>query len=267
MENGIPEAFWKKVAAAKKRALMLDYDGTLAPFTVDRDCAVPYPGVREAIIELMEQGTRIVVISGRRAMEVNSLLRTTHIPEIWGLHGFEKQMPDGSVAVGASSSGERSAIVRAAETARELAGEPAVEQKLSGVAVHFRAMSPNDAEMIKGALVAKWKELGIFRSFTVREFDGGIEMRLWWVTKANAVLSVLSGADEGRAAAYLGDDDTDEDAFRAIKGKGLGVLVRPEFRETEAEAWIRPPEELMQFFGRWLAACSSGRESEVKKDD
>jgi trehalose-6-phosphatase len=55
------------------------------------------------------------------------------------------------------------------------------------------------------------------------------------------------------AAAYLGDDATDEDAFKAIRGRGIGVLVRPQFRATAADFWLKPPEELLEFLERWHA--------------
>jgi trehalose-6-phosphatase len=54
--------------------------------------------------------------------------------------------------------------------------------------------------------------------------------------------------------AFLGDDLSDEAAFRAVRriGKrGLSVLVRREFRETAAEIWLRPPGELLIFLERW----------------
>ena len=65
---------------------------------------------------------------------------------------------------------------------------------------------------------------------------------------------VLSGAPPGTVAAYLGDDLTDEDAFRALPEGALGVLVREELRPTDAGAWVRPPEGLLDFLDRWLAA-------------
>lgn len=67
--------FIRKVARAPQSALLLDYDGTLAPFHQDRYKAVPYPGVTTLLQSIMETGrTRLVVITGRRAHEVIPLL-------------------------------------------------------------------------------------------------------------------------------------------------------------------------------------------------
>ena len=82
-------------------------------------------------------------------------------------------------------------------------------------------------------------------------FDGGVELRTVGCNKQYAVKAVLSETAEASAIAYLGDDITDEDAFRAVKNRGLGVLVRPQFRETAADLWIRPPEELVEFMRHW----------------
>jgi trehalose 6-phosphate phosphatase len=51
--------------------------------------------------------------------------------------------------------------------------------------------------------------------------------------------------EEGAMIAYLGDDLTDEDAFRAVKGYRLGVLVRAELQPTLVDLWLRPPGELL----------------------
>jgi trehalose-6-phosphatase len=70
------------------------------------------------------------------------------------------------------------------------------------------------------------------------------------------VRTILAESLPDAAVAYLGDDRTDEDAFRALNGKGLTVLVRPEYRPTAAEVWLQPPQELIQFLEEWL--CASG---------
>ena len=76
--------------------LLLDYDGTLAPFRVDRFHAWPWAGVRELLARIeWQRRTHIAVITGRTADEIVPLLGIDPPPEIWGLHGAERLFPDG----------------------------------------------------------------------------------------------------------------------------------------------------------------------------
>jgi len=59
--------------------------------------------------------------------------------------------------------------------------------------------------------------------------------------------------------AYLGDDATDEDAFRILNGRGLTVLVGPKYHFTAAQIWLKPPDELYDFLRSWITACEGGR--------
>jgi trehalose-phosphatase len=95
-------------------------------------------------------------------------------------------------------------------------------------------------------------------NLSLEAFDGGLELRALGRNKGDAVRDVLDEEGSLAAAAYLGDDRTDEDAFRAIRGRGLSVLVRPELRETAADWWLIPPADLLWFLGRWHAACAEG---------
>lgn len=94
------------------------------------------------------------------------------------------------------------------------------------------------------------------RSFlTLDYFDGGVELHLPQCNKADAVRAILAELDVDTPVAYLGDDQTDEEAFRNLRDRGLRVLVRPHWRETEADIWLRPPLELSAFLHDWLQAC------------
>ena len=82
-------------------------------------------------------------------------------------------------------------------------------------------------------------------------FNGGLELRLSNISKASAIEEVMQRAGKESVVAFLGDDLTDEDAFAALDGRGLTVLVRPEYRETRAQVWLKPPGEMLAFLTRW----------------
>jgi trehalose-6-phosphatase len=77
--------------------------------------------------------------------------------------------------------------------------------------------------------------------------------------KGGAVEAIVDEAGQGRPVAYLGDDLTDEAAFRALdqaEGPHLSVLVCRQWRETAADVWLRPPAELRAILERWLEVAS-----------
>jgi trehalose-phosphatase len=249
-------AFEARIAAAQERVLMLDYDGTLAPFQVRPELAVPYPEAAASLRDIVRCGrTRVVIVSGRPADEVPPLLGLEPRPEIWGSHGRERLLPDGARSVAAPAPAVQAVLADAARAVQDALSQGArIETKLASVALHWRGLSDAIVERVRAGALARWEPLTRDRTVEMLAFDGGVEIRASGYTKANAVRAVLSGIGEDSAVAYLGDDMTDEDAFRAIKPRGLAVLVRPELRETAADVWLRPPAELASFLQLWAIA-------------
>ena len=248
--------FQARIAQASARVLMLDYDGTLAPFHVRPDLAVPYPEVAPILEKIVRAGrTRIVIVSGRPAGELPPLLKLDPRPEIWGSHGWERLLPDGRRVVEEPASDARATLGSAAAALeREMPEGARIERKLASIALHWRAASERDAERLRACALERWDPLTRDGKTEILPFDCGLELRAVGCNKQYAVKAVLSETPQESAVAYLGDDVTDEDAFRAIKSRGLGVLVRPEFRETAADVWIKPPEELASFLQYWISA-------------
>lgn len=246
-------AFFERLETASRRVLMLDYDGTIAPFNVRPDQAVPYPGVTELLRAIMRQGdTRLVIISGRRAADVAAVLPLESLPEIWGVHGWERMTRDGVLHSGEPSAEAKMAL---AEAAARAAGFPRsggrIEYKPASIALHWRGLPAASIEQLARSSESAWRPLAGNGTLEWLSFDGGVELRARGANKQRAVKTVLSETPPGAATAYLGDDVTDEDAFHAVKAQGLAVLVRPEYRETAADLWITPPHELLAFIGRW----------------
>lgn len=245
--------FLKQLSSAPARVLLLDYDGTLAPFVVDRTLARPYPEVPDLVGRIMAQGTRVVLVSGRPVRELLLLSGISPQPEVWGSHGLERLMADGRYEV-SSVPAHQDALLAAAALLRDAGLESQTEVKPGGVAVHWRGMDAIKAEKLAKEVPRLWKPLLDRAALRLLEFDGGLEIRVAGAGKGDAVRVILKEAGPGAAVAYLGDDQTDEDAFRALKGNGLTALVRPHSRPTTADIWLQPPHELLQFLQEWLRA-------------
>ena len=87
----VVEQFMNAVAQSPVSSLLLDYDGTLAPFCLNRQYAFPYPGMTALLQEIIDHGrTRVVMVTGRNAHEIIPLLALHPRPEIWGCHGSER---------------------------------------------------------------------------------------------------------------------------------------------------------------------------------
>ena len=111
---------------------------------------------------------------------------------------------------------------------------------------------PSDAaEEIYAKVTSRWEPLTEEAGLNLKLFDGGIELGVPGKDKGTAVQTILREMGDDAVTAYLGDDFTDEDAFSSINGKGLGILVRTEFRPTKAAVWLKPPRELLQFLDYW----------------
>lgn len=250
-------AFWQRLKEAPQRALLLDYDGTLAPFREAREEAVPYPGVREVLEAILEAGsTRMVIVSGRAIEDLLPLLRLKRPPEIWGCHGWERLLPGGGRELGDLPEGAAEALEEAAERLRRNGYEERCERKPVSVAIHWRGLEPEKIAEIDRETNRAWAPLAEGAGLELHPFDGGLELRVPGRDKGFAVRRIFADLDGRAAIAYLGDDLTDEDAFRAMGGRGLGVLVRRQPRPTAADLKLEPPEELLQFLRRWLAVCS-----------
>ena len=246
--------FFRELSQSADSALALDYDGTLAPFRVDRFAAVPYPGVAELIGRILKANrTRVVLVSGRPAEEVRDLLGIVPVPEIWGLHGRQRLRADGRSEILPMKDSDRETLEQAAAWLGSQRLEALAEFKAGSVAVHWRGLAPEESAEVRGRVTLAFGSLAERAGMALLEFDGGVELRSAEIHKGTAVRAIRSELAPDTPFAYLGDDLTDEDAFRALRGTGaLSVLVRPEWRETAAEVWLRPPDELLEFLAGWL---------------
>ncbi len=249
------DSLLRAVAAAAQSLLMLDYDGTLAPFRKDPAQAFPYPGISAVLQEIVRSGkTRVVIITGRNPYEVMPLLNISPPPEIWGLQGLQRLNPDGTSQLGPLDPSTVAELAAAEDWLRYQHLEHTAEFKTGSIAVHWRGLDQCDAEAMRGRVLMGWSPLAKHTRLDLLEFDGGIEIRAHTSDKGMAVRTILNEVSAGTPVVYLGDDTTDEKAFQVVNGRGLSVLVHARRRKTAAQAWLKGPDEVLDLLQRWLRA-------------
>jgi trehalose-phosphatase len=256
----LPRGFWRAVVSARHRLLLLDYDGTLAPFRLRRDGAVPFPGAR-AILERVAAApaTSVAVVSGRRLEPLARLLRTSGV-ELVGEHGWEVRRRDGRVSRKEVPKRRREALEEAMASAREAGFGARLERKRASVVLHTRGLPPARARALQRACASLWgggSDGGLLRLVPI---DGGIELRAPGRDKGTAVRDLLEACPTGTLPVFLGDDATDEDAFRAVRARGFGIRVGPSARRSFASGRIRSCAGVRAFLARWLEEVASSEE-------
>jgi trehalose 6-phosphate synthase/phosphatase len=238
-------------------ALFLDYDGTLTPIAARPEDA----RLGEAARQALEQAARTpnldtVIVSGRALEDVQRMVGVTGLTYV-GNHGFEVEGPGLSYRHDGVAK-YRATLDQAAEALAALAVPGAwVERKGMTVAYHLRGVAETDqmAAEEDAGVVLRRQRLAVRGGKCLVEGRPPIDWH-----KGHAVLYVLvrrHGADwpSRVRALYVGDDETDEDAFHSLRGIGRSIVVAPvpPERGTAADFRLPDPDAVLQLL-RWLAS-------------
>jgi trehalose 6-phosphate phosphatase len=238
-------------------AIFLDYDGTLTPIVNHPGDAWLSESMRQTLGTLAAR-VPVAILSGR---DLNDVRGRVHVDGIVyaGSHGFDIAGPGGlRKELGAAYL----SVLDASETElREALDEivgTQLERKHFSVAAHYRNVNENDAfkaALAVDAVAARHRELRRIDGKKVYELLPDID----W-DKGKAVLWLLETLDLVRGKVlpiYIGDDRTDEDAFRALQERGVGILVSKQSQPTAATYSLRDPHEVQQFLRDLTASLGS----------
>ena len=253
--KGAPH-LWGDLKKARSRFLAIDYDGTLAPFRIERMEAFPVKGARaslERISKLPETG--VAVISGRPVHEVTALLGLEGITII-GAHGWEEKRPGKAVRSRPLSPSQAAGLERAMLAAASFSDSGRIESKAASVAVHTRGLEAARAEKITSETLAAWSEFGAGNDLEIRHFNGGIELCAVGWDKGRALEALMGECHPGTYFVYIGDDRTDEDAFRSVRERGAGIRVGPEDSQSHATGCLKDCDAVGAFLKLWLETFS-----------
>jgi trehalose-phosphatase len=249
--DGIPD-FWERVGSAPERWLVLDYDGTLAPFRRNRMEALPVNGALQALETIRDSGTtNLAMLTGRPLRELLQLVGDLSIP-MAGSHGFEFLTPNGSIESGELTSRQESRLREAERQATALARNARVERKPASVGLHTRGMPESLAHELHERVSEVWSKGAESDDLECRRFSGGVELRLRSAHKGTALERLLEDRGPAALCVYVGDDETDEDAFAALPNSGIGIKVGPSGAATRAPGRLDDPNAVKEFLDTWI---------------
>ena len=245
----------------RRLAVFLDFDGTLAPIAERPEKARLAPAMRAAVADLAAVHNT-AIISGRGREDVRALVGLDALTYA-GDHGFDISFPDGGIAHNIDCEPFHAVIGDITERLeKDLAAISGAfaEPKWASVAVHYRqtpAAETAAVETAVKAVIADFDGLRLTPGKMVYEiqpdFDWNKGKAVQWLLEKTG----LSGP--GVVPVYIGDDVTDEDAFAAIAGSGIGIFVDDQEnsgpdRTSAANYKLRNPDEV-ELLLRKLAAC------------
>lgn len=242
--------------------VMLDVDGTLAPIAPRPDAAVVPPETRKLIAVLASlDHVHVALVSGRAAQDARRMVGVANVWAI-GNHGYQMTGPDGEEDVVAPEleNFKRAVAQAARKLETRVSTVPGVifEDKMWTLSIHYRLAPRDIVPRLRTAVNDTAAQLGL----RVTEGKEVLEVRPpARVDKGTAVLTLgtrLGGFAPGASLIYVGDDTTDEDAFRAIRHRSAEAVTVRVWRaeddgaaQTAAEFTVQSTDDVRRFL-EWL---------------
>lgn len=245
---------YKLMKKGKKTVFFFDYDGTLTPIVQQPDLARLSSEMREIIWQLSRK-YKLAIVSGRERKDLQALV---DIPEIFyaGNHGLDIVGPGISMIYPKVKKYLPVIENVSTDLVKILSTIPGViiEKKNISVAVHYRQVSKKDLPslrvLLKNILKEEMDHIQVMKGKKVVEILPNIE----W-NKGKAVLwimDVLGLNFSENMVFYLGDDTTDEDAFRILRTRGTGIFIADKDKISAADYRLSSPSEVKYWLEQFL---------------
>jgi alpha,alpha-trehalase len=233
-----------------RAAVFLDYDGTLTPIVSQPEDASLSDSMRQTLRELAARAPVVAILSGR---DLDDVRRRVNIDSIVyaGSHGFDIAGPHGLCRqMGTEFLSNLDTAEKELHKALDGISGARVERKRFSIAAHYRHVNENDVPKVKqavGEVATRHRKLRRINGKKVYELLPDVA---WDKGKAALWLLETLGLESrsgGIRPIYIGDDRTDEDAFRALEQRGIGILVSEQSQPTTAGYSLKNPVEVERF--------------------
>lgn len=262
MSQSQPLSLWRHLQTVLQRvvahewcALLCDYDGTLAPIVANPATARLSPVMHQVLTALVHHPRyRVAVVSGRALADLQTRVDGATL-YLAGNHGLEIVGPGAAYchpAIGRLQP-QLAALTPALRHDLEEIPGAWIEDKGLTLTVHFRGVPERFVPLLRRRVLRRLRPALEARELALRSGKASLEIRprVQW-GKGEAMRWIVEHMRLGRPATrgfavYMGDDETDEDAFRALDTAGLGVVVGDNRLYSAAHYCVESVEQTAQF--------------------
>lgn len=210
--------------AAPLLAVFTDFDGTLVEIAETPDAVEVSPDLADRLDRAARDFDHaFAVITGREIADIDRFLSPLHLP-VAGAHGAQRRRADGTLQnLDSSISDAANEIAEHLQPLVQANPDLLLEAKDGAVALHFRQA----AELEQACLIAMQEAVAVHPDFTLVEGKMVIEARPVGFDKGSALRAFMEEEPfVGRIPIFIGDDTTDEDAFRVAQEMGgIGIKL------------------------------------------
>jgi trehalose-phosphatase len=252
----------KKRLNNKSVALFLDYDGTISPLADKPDRASTPDETRRLLGDLLKiPENRLAVISGRALRDIKKRVGIDRIIYV-GNHGLEIEGPKIKFTSPVFMGYKRLLRSIRNDLGNRLVNINGIliEDKGISLSIHYRLVEESQLAHVKTVLHEATIVHVVRNKIRVRLGKKVFEIRpaLEW-DKGKAVLWLLARWKFGLSGReivpiYLGDDVSDEDAFRVLEKQGITVFIGTPKR-SRAEYYLKDSTEVKDFLRRFEEFC------------
>jgi len=249
------QAVLQHLVAHEWCALLCDYDGTLAPIGADPAAVRLSPAIHQVLTALVHHPHyRVGIVSGRTLVDLRARVDGTTL-YLAGNHGLEIVGPGVAYCHPAASRLQPQLATLAQDLRQDLEEIPGawIEDKGLTLTVHFRSVPTRFVPLVRRRVLRRVHAALEARELALRTGKAVLEIRprvqwgkgeaLRWITEHMR----LERPATRMCTVYMGDDETDEDAFHALDAAGLGVVVGDNRLYSVAHYCVESVEQTTQF--------------------
>ena len=252
---------WESVLHAPEGFIFFEVDGVLAEIAPAPQEVILSERRRRYLRDLVSSPScSVAIVSGRPVDELRKLVALDGVFYV-GCHGLEWTAPDGT----RYTSWPHKVVLGALQLLKEQLRDALIsfrgvllEDKGIALALHYRKATSQTALTARKEFVRAvhwYQQQGV--KLEIIAGKKVIEVQAAGVKKGDAITQMLARRTPNAVPIYIGDDITDDSAFRAIAEKGISILVAKTPRTTAATFYLRDPRDVYTYL-RCLNALRRG---------